>query len=103
MFNVQTTNCMLYKSEPGVLNSIIKLGRNHAMKETHTRITGRRNHKAALNEKLPTLRNDSSFAVHFSISVSKTRAMLLFKIKIKLIEMFELKERMPGMRSAESR
>ena len=50
---------------------------------------------------LPTLRNDSSFAVQFSISVSKTRAILLFKIKIKLIEMFELHERMPGMRSTE--
>ena len=50
---------------------------------------------------LPTLRNDSSFAVQFSISVSKTRAILLFKIKIKLFEMFELHERMPGMRSAE--
>ena len=49
---------------------------------------------------LPTLRNDSSLAVEFSISVSKTRAILLFKIKIKLIEMFELHERMPGMRSA---
>ena len=46
---------------------------------------------------LPTLRNDSSFAVQFSISVSKTRAILLFKIKIKLIEMFELHERMLGM------
>ena len=32
---------------------------------------------------------------------SKTRAILLFKIKIKFIEMFELHERMPGMRSAE--
>ena len=31
----------------------------------------------------------------------KTRAILLFKIKIKLIEMFELNERMPGMQSAE--
>ena len=50
---------------------------------------------------LPTLRNDSSFAVQFSSSVSKTRAMLPFKIKIKLIGMFELHERMPGMRSAE--
>ena len=50
---------------------------------------------------LPTLRNDSSFAVQFSISVSKTRAILLFKIKIKLIKMFELHERMPGMRSTE--
>ena len=44
---------------------------------------------------LPTLRNDSSFAVQFSISVSKTRAILLFKIKIELIEKFELNERMP--------
>ena len=50
---------------------------------------------------LPTLRNDSSFANHFSISVSKTRAILLFKIKIKLIEIFELNGRTPGMRSAE--
>ena len=50
---------------------------------------------------LPTLRDDSSFAVQFNISVSKTRAILLFKIKIKLIEMLELNERMPGMRSAE--
>ena len=33
-----------------------------------------------------------------SISVSKTRAILLFKIKIK-IEMFELHQRMPGMSS----
>ena len=39
---------------------------------------------------LPALRNDSSFTVQFRISVSKTRAILLFKIKIKLIEMFEL-------------
>ena len=50
---------------------------------------------------LPTLRNDSSFAVQFSISISKTRAILLFNIKIKLIEMFVLHERMPGVRSAE--
>ena len=56
------------------------------------KITGHRNHKAALNENLPTLHNDSSFAVQFSMSVSKTRAILLFKIKIKLIEMFELTE-----------
>ena len=50
---------------------------------------------------LPTLRNHySSFAVQFSISVSKTRA-ICFKIKIKLIEMFELLERMTGMPSAE--
>ena len=45
--------------------------------------------------------SDSSFAVQFSVSVSKTRAIWLFKIKIKLIEMFEQTERMPGMRSAE--
>ena len=50
---------------------------------------------------LPTFRNDSSFAVQFSVSVSKTRAILLFKVKIKLIEMFELHKRMPEMRSAE--
>ena len=31
---------------------------------------------------LPTLRNDSSFAVQFSVSVSKTGAILLFKEKI---------------------
>ena len=42
-----------------------------------------------------TFRNDSSFAVQFSISLSKTRAIFKiffkkFKIKIKLIEMFEL-------------
>ena len=50
---------------------------------------------------LQTLHNDSSFTVQFSISVSKTRVILLFKIKIKLIEMFELNKRMPGMRSEE--
>ena len=44
---------------------------------------------------LPTLRNDSSFAVQFSISVSKTRAILLFTIKI--IEMFEVHASMPRM------
>ena len=48
---------------------------------------------------LPTLRNDSSFAVQFSNSVSKTRAILLFTIKI--IEMFELHASMPPMQSAE--
>ena len=48
---------------------------------------------------LPTLRNDSSFAVQFSISVSKKRAVLLFMIKI--VEMFELHASMPRMRSAE--
>ena len=50
---------------------------------------------------LLTLRNDSSFAVKFSTSVSKTGAILLFKVKIKLIKLFELHERMPEMRSAE--
>ena len=49
------------------------------------------------SQNLPTLRNDSSFAVQFSITVSKTRAILLFKMKIQLIEMFELHERMPGI------
>ena len=44
---------------------------------------------------LPTLCNDSSFAVQFSISVSKTRAILLFTIKIKL------NKRMPEIESAE--
>ena len=48
---------------------------------------------------LPTLLNDSSFAVQFSNSVSKTRAILLFMIKT--IEMFELHASMPPMRSAE--
>ena len=48
---------------------------------------------------LLTLRNDSSFAVQFSNSVSKTRAILLFTIKI--IEMFELHSSMPPMQSAE--
>ena len=50
---------------------------------------------------LPPLRNDSSFAAQFSMSVSKTREILLFKIKIKLVEMFELNERMPGIGAAE--
>ena len=50
---------------------------------------------------LPTLLNDSLFAVQFSILVSNTRAILLFKIKIELIEMFDLHERMQGMQSAE--
>ena len=50
-------------------------------------------------KKLPTLRNDSSFEVQFSILVSKKRAVLLFMIKI--IEMFELHAIMPTMRSAE--
>ena len=37
MFNVQTINCNQYNSEPVVLNSIIKLGRNHANEiNTHT-------------------------------------------------------------------
>ena len=37
---------------------------------------------------LPTFRNDSSFTVQLSISVSNTRAYLLFTIKI--FEMFEV-------------
>ena len=49
---------------------------------------------------LPPLRNNSSFAVQFSILVSKTRAILLFTIKI--IEMFELHTSKQGMLSAES-
>ena len=48
---------------------------------------------------LPTLHNDSSVAVQFSISVSKTREILLFMIKI--IEMFELHTSIPGVWSAE--
>ena len=43
---------------------------------------------------LPTLRNDSLFEVQFSISVSKTRAILLFTIRI-------IHANIPGMRSAE--
>ena len=39
-------------------------------------------HKALLMKNLPTLCNDYSFAVQFSNSVSKTRAVLLFTIKI---------------------
>ena len=48
---------------------------------------------------LPILPKDSSCAVQFSISVSTTRAILLFTIKI--IEMFELHASMPGMLSTE--
>ena len=44
---------------------------------------------------LPILPNDSSFPVQFSISVSKTRAILLFTIKIS--EMFELHASIPRM------
>ena len=44
---------------------------------------------------LPTLRNDSSFIAQFRISVSKTRAILLFTIKI--VEKFELYASIPGM------
>ena len=47
---------------------------------------------------LSTLRNDSSFAVQLSNSVSKTRAILF---KVKIIKMFELHARMLPMRSAE--
>ena len=48
---------------------------------------------------LPTFCNDSSFAVQFTNSVSKTRAILLFTIKI--IEICELHASMPPMQSAE--
>ena len=48
---------------------------------------------------LRTLHNDSLFAVQFRNSVSKTRAILLFTIKI--IEMFELHASMPSMQSAD--
>ena len=41
---------------------------------------------------------DVDVDVHFSF---EDKGNLLFKIRIKLIEMFELHERMPGMRSAE--
>ena len=47
-------------------------------------------------ENLPTLRNDSSFAVQFSISVSKTRPVLLV-FTVKVIEMFEPYASIPGM------
>ena len=55
--------------------------------------------KWLLMKNLPTLGNDSSFKVQFSYSVLKTRAILLFMIKI--IEMFELHASTQGMRSAE--
>ena len=42
--------------------------------------------KRLLMKNLPTLRNDSSFSVQFSYSVLKTRAILLFTIKIIEIE-----------------
>ena len=48
---------------------------------------------------LRTLHNDSLFAVQFRNSVSKTRAILLFTMKI--IEMFELHASMPSMQSAD--
>ena len=66
----------------------VKIGRNHCG-----------NHIAALNEKLPTHHNDSSFAVLISYSVLKTRAVFLLTIKI--IEMFVLHTSMQGMRSTE--
>ena len=40
------------------------------------------NHMQLEMKNLPTLRNNSSFAVQLSNSVSKTRAVLLFTIKI---------------------
>ena len=57
------------------------------------------NTKRLQMKNLPTLRNDSSFVVQFSNSVSKAWAVLQFTIKI--IEMFELHVSMPSMRSAE--
>ena len=71
--------------------------------ETSHKQNNRGNHKVfhLKMKNLPTLRNDSSFAVQFSNSVSKTRAIWLFTIEI--IEMFELHASMPPMRSAESR
>ena len=48
---------------------------------------------------LAILRNDSLFAVQFSNSVSKTRAILLFTINI--VEVFELHANMPPTQSAE--
>ena len=38
---------------------------------------------------------------NLALTVLKTRAILLFEIKIKLIEMFELNERMAVMRSTD--
>ena len=64
------------------------------------KITGRRNQKAAPNEKPTDSPQWFFFRSSISISVSQTRAIFLLKIKIKLIEMFELHERMPGRRSA---
>ena len=43
---------------------------------------------------IPTLHDDSSSKVQFSISVSKTRVILLFTIQI--TEMFELHADIPG-------
>ena len=59
------------------------------------KITSRRTTKRLWIKNLPTLRNDSSFAVQFSISISKTMAILLYTMKI--IEMFELHASMPGV------
>ena len=56
MFNVQTINCMQYNSEPVVLNSIIKLGRNHAMKlneiNTHGTLSSKTQRFALIEKKL---------------------------------------------------
>ena len=65
------------------------------------RIKSLRKPQSGSKLKTDQLRNDSSFAVQFSDSVSKTRAILLFTIKI--MEMFELHASMSLMRSAEYR
>ena len=49
------------------------------------KITGRRNHKAALNEKPTAMILQSQFKLAFQF---RRKEDLLFKIKIKLIEMF---------------
>ena len=61
-----------------------------------------RNTKRLYMKNLPTLRNDSSFAVQFSTQLrGQGQFCCLIERLLKLIEMFELNERMQGMRSAE--
>ena len=78
------------------LHLTIKIARrsnyNIDLRKLHVnKITGRRNHKEAPNEK--PIDSPQWFSIPssilFSISLSKTRGILPFKIKIKLIEMFE--------------
>ena len=53
MFNIQTINCMQYNSEAVVLNSIIKLGRNHARnKNTHGTLSSKTQWFALIEKKL---------------------------------------------------